>query len=83
MLLTGQAAVGELLQRCGRGAGECAYLGAFLIPNAADPLLATAQEVERLGLDYIAVQDHPYQRRFAEEIVPAVRAQVARERAAG
>jgi alkanesulfonate monooxygenase SsuD/methylene tetrahydromethanopterin reductase-like flavin-dependent oxidoreductase (luciferase family) len=40
--------------------------GYFLIPNAADPLLATAREVERLGLDYIGVQDHPYQRRFVD-----------------
>jgi alkanesulfonate monooxygenase SsuD/methylene tetrahydromethanopterin reductase-like flavin-dependent oxidoreductase (luciferase family) len=40
--------------------------GYFLIPNAADPLLATAREVERLGLDYVAVQDHPYQRRFVD-----------------
>jgi alkanesulfonate monooxygenase SsuD/methylene tetrahydromethanopterin reductase-like flavin-dependent oxidoreductase (luciferase family) len=40
--------------------------GYFLIPNATDPLLATAREVERLGLDYIGVQDHPYQRRFVD-----------------
>jgi alkanesulfonate monooxygenase SsuD/methylene tetrahydromethanopterin reductase-like flavin-dependent oxidoreductase (luciferase family) len=40
--------------------------GYSLIPNAADPLLATAGEVERLGLDYIGVQDHPYQRRFVD-----------------
>lgn len=40
--------------------------GYFLVPNAADPLLATAQQVERLGLDYVAVQDHPYQRRFVD-----------------
>jgi alkanesulfonate monooxygenase SsuD/methylene tetrahydromethanopterin reductase-like flavin-dependent oxidoreductase (luciferase family) len=40
--------------------------GYFLIPNAADPLLATAREVERVGLDYVAVQDHPYQRRFVD-----------------
>ncbi|HKE53016.1 MAG TPA: LLM class flavin-dependent oxidoreductase [Actinomycetes bacterium] len=40
--------------------------GYFLIPNAADPLIATAQQVERLGLDYVAVQDHPYQRRFVD-----------------
>ena len=40
--------------------------GYFLIPNAADPLLETAREVERLGLEYVAVQDHPYQRRFAD-----------------
>jgi alkanesulfonate monooxygenase SsuD/methylene tetrahydromethanopterin reductase-like flavin-dependent oxidoreductase (luciferase family) len=46
--------------------GREVQFGYFLIPNAADPLLATAQEVERLGLDYIGVQDHPYQRRFVD-----------------
>ena len=40
--------------------------GYFLIPNAESPLLTIAQEVERLGLDYIGVQDHPYQRRFVD-----------------
>jgi alkanesulfonate monooxygenase SsuD/methylene tetrahydromethanopterin reductase-like flavin-dependent oxidoreductase (luciferase family) len=40
--------------------------GYFLIPNAADPLLDTAREVERLGLDCVGIQDHPYQRRFAD-----------------
>lgn len=40
--------------------------GYFLIPNAGDPLLETARQVERLGLDYVAVQDHPYQRRFVD-----------------
>ena len=40
--------------------------GYFLIPNAESPLLSIAQEAERLGLDYIAVQDHPYQRRFVD-----------------
>ena len=40
--------------------------GYFLIPNADSPLLSIAQEVERLGLDYVAVQDHPYQRRFVD-----------------
>ena len=39
--------------------------GYFLVPNAADPL-ETAHLVERLGLDYVAVQDHPYQRRFVD-----------------
>ena len=38
--------------------------GYFLVPNADDPLLATAREAERRGLDYLGVQDHPYQRRF-------------------
>ncbi len=46
--------------------GRQVRFGYFLIPNAADPLLATAREVERLGLDYIGVQDHPYQRRFVD-----------------
>jgi alkanesulfonate monooxygenase SsuD/methylene tetrahydromethanopterin reductase-like flavin-dependent oxidoreductase (luciferase family) len=40
--------------------------GYFLIPNADARLLSQAQEAERLGLDYIAVQDHPYQRRFVD-----------------
>ena len=40
--------------------------GYFLIPNADIPLLSIAQEVERLGFDYIAIQDHPYQRRFVD-----------------
>jgi alkanesulfonate monooxygenase SsuD/methylene tetrahydromethanopterin reductase-like flavin-dependent oxidoreductase (luciferase family) len=46
--------------------GHEVRFGYFLIPNAADPLLATAQRVERLGLDCIGVQDHPYQRRFVD-----------------
>jgi len=46
--------------------GRDLKFGHFLVPNVADPLLATAQEVERLGLDYVAVQDHPYQRRFVD-----------------
>lgn len=40
--------------------------GFFLIPNAADPLVETAREVESLGLDYVGIQDHPYQRRFVD-----------------
>ena len=40
--------------------------GYFLIPNAGTSLFSIAQEVERRGLDYIAVQDHPYQRRFVD-----------------
>ena len=40
--------------------------GYFLVPNAEAPLLETAQRVEQLGLDYVAVQDHPYQRRFVD-----------------
>jgi alkanesulfonate monooxygenase SsuD/methylene tetrahydromethanopterin reductase-like flavin-dependent oxidoreductase (luciferase family) len=40
--------------------------GYFLVPNASDPLIETALEVERLGLDYVAIQDHPYQRRYVD-----------------
>ena len=40
--------------------------GYFLVPDASAPLLDTAREVERRGLDYIAIQDHPYQRRFVD-----------------
>jgi alkanesulfonate monooxygenase SsuD/methylene tetrahydromethanopterin reductase-like flavin-dependent oxidoreductase (luciferase family) len=46
--------------------GRDLKFGYFLIPNAEAPLLAAAQEVEQLGLDYVAVQDHPYQRRFVD-----------------
>jgi alkanesulfonate monooxygenase SsuD/methylene tetrahydromethanopterin reductase-like flavin-dependent oxidoreductase (luciferase family) len=46
--------------------GHPLRFGYFLVPNAGAPLLALAQEVERRGLDYIAVQDHPYQRRFVD-----------------
>ena len=46
--------------------GRSIKFGYFLIPNADAPLLAVAQEAERLGLDYVAVQDHPYQRRFVD-----------------
>ena len=40
--------------------------GYFLVPNAADPLLDTAREVEARGLDVIGVHDHPYQRRYVD-----------------
>jgi alkanesulfonate monooxygenase SsuD/methylene tetrahydromethanopterin reductase-like flavin-dependent oxidoreductase (luciferase family) len=46
--------------------GRPLAFGYFLVPNAADPLIERAQEAERLGLDYIAVQDHPYQRRHVD-----------------
>lgn len=40
--------------------------GYFLVPNADAPLLKTAARIEALGLDYIGVQDHPYQRRYVD-----------------
>ena len=46
--------------------GRAIKFGYFLIPNANTPLLSVAQEVEQLGIDYVAVQDHPYQRRFVD-----------------
>jgi alkanesulfonate monooxygenase SsuD/methylene tetrahydromethanopterin reductase-like flavin-dependent oxidoreductase (luciferase family) len=46
--------------------GRKPHFGYFLVPNAADPLLDTAREAERRGLDYVAVQDHPYQRRYVD-----------------
>jgi alkanesulfonate monooxygenase SsuD/methylene tetrahydromethanopterin reductase-like flavin-dependent oxidoreductase (luciferase family) len=49
--------------------GHPIKFGYFLIPNIESPMLQLAQEVERLGLDYVAVQDHPYQRRFVDSWV--------------
>jgi alkanesulfonate monooxygenase SsuD/methylene tetrahydromethanopterin reductase-like flavin-dependent oxidoreductase (luciferase family) len=46
--------------------GRDLTFGYFLIPNAADPLLDTAREIESRGLDWIGIQDHPYQRRFVD-----------------
>jgi alkanesulfonate monooxygenase SsuD/methylene tetrahydromethanopterin reductase-like flavin-dependent oxidoreductase (luciferase family) len=46
--------------------GRDLSFGYFLVPNAADPLLDTAGEVEARGLDLIGVQDHPYQRRYVD-----------------
>jgi alkanesulfonate monooxygenase SsuD/methylene tetrahydromethanopterin reductase-like flavin-dependent oxidoreductase (luciferase family) len=46
--------------------GRDLSFGYFLVPNAADPLVDIAREVEARGLDLIGVQDHPYQRRFVD-----------------
>ena len=45
-----------------------AELGIFLIPAADDPeaTVAQAMAADQAGLDYVAVQDHPYQRRFLD-----------------
>ncbi|PSL06734.1 luciferase-like monooxygenase [Haloactinopolyspora alba] len=40
--------------------------GYFLVPNADDPLLDIAREVERAGLGWVGIQDHPYQRRYVD-----------------
>src|ERR687892_704054 len=43
-----------------------AEIGIFVVPSAVDPGRAVAQAIaaDEVGLDYVAVQDHPYQRRF-------------------
>jgi alkanesulfonate monooxygenase SsuD/methylene tetrahydromethanopterin reductase-like flavin-dependent oxidoreductase (luciferase family) len=46
--------------------GRPVEFGYFLVPNADDPLLETARTADRLGLDLIGVQDHPYQRRYVD-----------------
>ncbi|WP_329519376.1 LLM class flavin-dependent oxidoreductase [Spirillospora sp. NBC_01491] len=46
--------------------GRPPRFGLFLAPDASAPLIRTAQEADRLGLDLIGVQDHPYQRRFVD-----------------
>lgn len=42
--------------------------GYFLVPDASQPLLETAVLAESLGFEYVGIQDHPYQRRFADTI---------------
>lgn len=41
-------------------------IGIFAVPSAEDPTLTLAQAIaaDEVGLDYLAVQDHPYQRRY-------------------
>jgi alkanesulfonate monooxygenase SsuD/methylene tetrahydromethanopterin reductase-like flavin-dependent oxidoreductase (luciferase family) len=41
-------------------------IGAFIVPDATDPdmTLKQIQLADETGLDYVAIQDHPYQRRF-------------------
>ncbi len=45
-----------------------ASLGVFLTPEAAraEELVAVARAADEEGLSYVAVQDHPYQRRFLD-----------------
>jgi len=41
-------------------------VGTFVVPSAEDPELTLSQALaaDEVGLDFLAVQDHPYQRRF-------------------
>ena len=43
-------------------------IGIFLVPGAEDHEATVAQAIaaDEAGLDYVAVQDHPYQRRFLD-----------------
>src|SRR3954452_21385492 len=43
-------------------------IGVFVVPDATDPAATVAQLVaaDEAGLDVVAVQDHPYQRRFLD-----------------
>jgi alkanesulfonate monooxygenase SsuD/methylene tetrahydromethanopterin reductase-like flavin-dependent oxidoreductase (luciferase family) len=43
-------------------------IGIFLVPSAEDPqaIVTHAIAADGAGLDYVAVQDHPYQRRFLD-----------------
>ncbi len=43
-------------------------LGAFVVPDAADPdaILDQVRAVEDGGLELVGIQDHPYQRRFLD-----------------
>jgi alkanesulfonate monooxygenase SsuD/methylene tetrahydromethanopterin reductase-like flavin-dependent oxidoreductase (luciferase family) len=43
-------------------------IGIFLVPGAEEPEATIAQAIaaDEAGLDYLAVQDHPYQRRFLD-----------------
>jgi alkanesulfonate monooxygenase SsuD/methylene tetrahydromethanopterin reductase-like flavin-dependent oxidoreductase (luciferase family) len=60
--------------------GRDVTFGYFLIPNAVDPLLETTKEIEARGLDWIGIQDHPYQRRFVDtwSLLGAIAAGTAR-----
>ncbi|RJL33105.1 LLM class flavin-dependent oxidoreductase [Bailinhaonella thermotolerans] len=62
--------------------GRDIEFGYFLVPNAADPLLATARLADRLGIDLIGVQDHPYQRRYVDTwaLMPMILAATERVR---
>ena len=43
-----------------------AEIGIFVVPSAETPALTVAQAIaaNEVGLEYLAVQDHPYQRRY-------------------
>jgi hypothetical protein len=48
--------------------GRAIEFGFFLVPNADEypQLIEQAELADRLGLEYVGVQDHPYQSSFLE-----------------
>jgi alkanesulfonate monooxygenase SsuD/methylene tetrahydromethanopterin reductase-like flavin-dependent oxidoreductase (luciferase family) len=48
--------------------GQPLQFGYFLVPEAGTAMIQTAQEADRLGLDLIGIQDHPYQRRYVDTL---------------
>ena len=62
--------------------GRPIELGFFLIPNADEypQLIEQAELADRLGLQYIGVQDHPYQRRYLDTftLLPVLAARTSR-----
>jgi alkanesulfonate monooxygenase SsuD/methylene tetrahydromethanopterin reductase-like flavin-dependent oxidoreductase (luciferase family) len=62
--------------------GRPIEFGFFLVPNADEypQLIEQAELADRLGLDYIGVQDHPYQRRYLDTLtlLPDLAARTAR-----
>ena len=64
--------------------GHELWFGAFLTPEArqADQIVGLAQLADRLGLDLLGVQDHPYQPRFLDTwtLLSALAAQTGRIR---
>lgn len=64
--------------------GRPVEFGYFLIPDASDPArtVRTAELLDRLGFDFVAVQDHPYQRRFLDTwtLLSVIAARTARLR---
>lgn len=48
--------------------GQPLQFGYLLVPEAGTPVIRIAQEADRLGLDLLGIQDHPYQRRHLDAL---------------